>query len=140
VHRPRPGGAVAKEGTTLKRVYERGYYDAKEPKVRHDSYREFIDRIEKSPEYAADVAALELADALNEALLRAGIDVADLAARTGLSHRYLRAVLRGDAALVPATVERIAAAIDTEGEVRTRLLASGAALSRPGVNKKVSVA
>jgi len=83
-----------------------------------ESYRQFIERMESSPEYAADVVALEVADELLSAVRRSGLTLADLARTTGVSEAHFRRALRGDVRLSARTMSRLTTALGTSPSER----------------------
>lgn len=75
-----------------------------------DRYRRLVAEMQSAPEYPAEVAMLEFARVLNDAMSARGISRAELARRIGASPAYVTKVLRGDANLTIATMVKLAGA------------------------------
>lgn len=89
-------------------------------------YREFIERVESTVEYQADVAALEFVEELVRCMRQAGLTQAELARRLGASEPYVSKVLRADTNFTLATMVKLAGAVGQE--IHTHLAMPGSAV------------
>jgi transcriptional regulator with XRE-family HTH domain len=85
---------------------------------RTESNRSFIERVEASLDYRADVAALSFVEELVRCMRQAEMSQAELARRLGASEAYVSKVLRGDANFTLATLVKLADAVGQELRLR----------------------
>ncbi len=92
--------------------------------------RKITDSVRQTPDYAVELAKLEITEQIFERLEKLGLTRADLARRAGVSTPYVTKILRGYTNFTVESLVRLAAALDC------RLVASLQPLDAPAKNSR----
>ncbi|MBN1424512.1 helix-turn-helix transcriptional regulator [Candidatus Fermentibacteria bacterium] len=79
-----------------------------------EDYGSFIKRMEETPEYHAEIAAIGFTESLCALMAERGVSRAELARRLGTSQAYVTKILRGDANFTLTTMIRLVRALGAD--------------------------
>lgn len=82
-----------------------------------ENYGSFIKRMEETPEYHAEIAAIGFTESLCALMAEREVSRAELARRLGTSQAYVTKILRGDANFTLTTMIRLVRALGADLQV-----------------------